>query len=702
MKEKIIEIYESYGFSLQKDYTDDNVLVFLMQSGYFRNVDIVPYSEHYNKKKAQHEFSTLGYSCTAREYLSSETIEKLLFNGFFSIKENKERITSDYTKFTQSIVNSYGENSPYKYLTSPYFIDGSLGEQGIIDEILNKLTTEKPTLFLVEAAAGFGKTCTSYELVSKINCIENKIPLFAELSRNRQARIFKHVLLDEIDRSFPFLNSSLVHKEIINGRVVVVLDGFDELLRNLEDEDEFKSKEPMLETIGEYLRGSAKIIMTTRRTILFDGDNFHKWIEKNEDIFDLVRIRITEPNVTDWLDPDRIPLLTQSGIDIKNIANPVLLSYLRSLPMEEFKTECLNPEGLVDSYFNFMLERERKRQDLKIDITGQNIVLSSVAKDMMDFEYKSESRDYIVNHILANNLDLIEKAISQYPPEAKPTQEEIANKLASHALLDRSSRNPNKIGFINEFVLGHYVAKVIANEDNWMSDDWSFIEPCILAYMPRSIDSKEELYRKISSSLEHLDNTRRVHSSSALRGKIDFDLISGEVNNLVIRNIVIGDYRVEKVQFNECTFTECEFSLNNFLDVSFLNCQFYDCSIKNEHFVGSIHILGCSGDSQFINEISELSKSRRNDHHQEAQAEYNEAEVHVITRFWPIGRDTISHKHRPIKGIVSSHGALSVDDVYEAIYSLKKKEILVEPISAGFLEINFEKIHEIRKALGKQ
>lgn len=84
---------------------------------------------------------------------------------------------------------------------------------------------------MIEAAAGFGKTCTAYELLREI-IVNNigKIPLFSELSRNRQAKIFRYVLLDEIDRSFPLLSSALVRNEIRAGNVPVILDGFDELL----------------------------------------------------------------------------------------------------------------------------------------------------------------------------------------------------------------------------------------------------------------------------------------------------------------------------------------------------------------------------------------------------------------------------------------------------------------------------------------
>ncbi|MCO4883409.1 hypothetical protein, partial [Paraburkholderia caribensis] len=72
-------------------------------------------------------------------------------------------------------------------------------------------------MFLIEAAAGFGKTCTAQEIVNGL--IENSdyLPLYAELSRNRQARVFRHILLDEIDRTFPLLGSRLVQSEIQNG-----------------------------------------------------------------------------------------------------------------------------------------------------------------------------------------------------------------------------------------------------------------------------------------------------------------------------------------------------------------------------------------------------------------------------------------------------------------------------------------------------
>ena len=54
--------------------------------------------------------------------------------------------------------------------------------------------------------------------------------MFTELARNRSANIFKYILLDEINIEYPTLNLELVTKEIKNGRIPLIIDGFDELI----------------------------------------------------------------------------------------------------------------------------------------------------------------------------------------------------------------------------------------------------------------------------------------------------------------------------------------------------------------------------------------------------------------------------------------------------------------------------------------
>lgn len=701
IKNKIIDIYTRYGFTLQKEYPSSGVLVFLMSAGYFKNVDIVPIDERHDSKTAFSEFSDLGYACSVRDYLRPDLVERQLFEGFFSIDSNRERLTFDYNKFTAAIIRPFGSHAKYNYLNAPYYIDEKIGASTIVDEITSRLNISKPILFLVEAAAGFGKTCSAYELVSRINRMEGKIPLFAELSRNRQARIFKHILLDEIDRTFPLLSSRLVQCEILNGRVITVLDGFDELLRDGDLEKDFDNREPMLETIGEYLKDSAKIVLTTRRTVLFDGDDFHKWVEKNETEFELIKIRINEPRVSDWLPQNRLNYLQRIGIEINSIANPVLLSFLRCISDEDFNSICNEPEDLVSSYFKFMLDRERTRQELILDEDGQDAVLTGIAGDMIAYQYKSEDRDYIVSMILENNSKLIDRTISNYPASSRPTREEIANKLASHALLDRSSRNPNKIGFVNDFVLGNYIAKNIT--EDWLNDDWSFLEPAIYSFRPRAERTRLDLWEKIACVLDFLSLTNKITAALILKKAIDFDISNDEINSVTFDGVVIGGSQVQTIQFNDCTFKSCTFDFSKMNDVNFLNCRIFDCKISNPEQKKEIYLLGCEGDNLSLDMFKEITPKSTEDQSSDDSVRdfFSDAEKAVLEKFWPVGRETITHKHRPIKGICIRSGSITPEGMYLAVSSLKRRKLLVEPRSSSFVEINFDYINEIKEILGR-
>ena len=116
-----------------------------------------------------------------------------------------------------------------------------------------------------------------------------------------------------------------------------------------------------------------------------------------------------------------------------------------------------------------MLERERIRQDLRMIPEEQYQILKTIAKDMMNNNYTAEDKDYILSIIEAQNEDLIEKARLQYPAEERPKKDELLNKLAGHALLDRSTEDSQGIGFVNEFVLGNFCAEVIIEEP---SQEW--------------------------------------------------------------------------------------------------------------------------------------------------------------------------------------------------------------------------------------
>jgi hypothetical protein len=265
-------------------------------------------------------------------------------------------------------------------------------------------------------------------------------------------------------------------------------------------------------------------------------------------------------------------------------------------------------------------------------------------------------------------------------------------------LLDRSSKEENKIGFINEFVLGYFVARNILDSKEWLNDDIRFLEPAVISYRPRSAEDRQVLLEHIRDSLEFTSVSYRADFTARLIGEIDFTLEADEAEGLEFDGVKIGRKAVRSFQFNDCVFRNCKFTLDHFLDATFLNCKFYDQNIATGKAAGSIYILGEIGDANFLrNAIESRAAAETND-----QPDYATLlEKHVLEKFWPVGREKLLHKHRPISGICSGHGDFRPDEIYNAIYKLKKDGILLEPKNPAFVELNFERYTEIRSILGR-
>ncbi len=694
-KAQLVGIYRRYGFTLARTAANDAAIVFTLKNGYFDNAEIVKLDPQFDTKELFDEFSRSGYACTVREATTPSAAEQQLFNGFFSVEATKARLQDDYRRFANSLVKSYGAKATYQYIKAPYHINGAPGDLDVPQEVLGRMDTEGPVLFLIEAAAGFGKTCTAQEITRLLASSSKCLPLYAELSRNRQARIFRYILLDEIDRTFPLLSSRLVQSEIGNGRVSVILDGFDELLRKGEEGEGFDKKEPMLETVSELLTGSAKIIITTRRTVLFDGDEFHQWLERHANDFSVVRIRIHEPRTSDWLSHGRLEALERAGLDLEAMANPVLLSYLRCIDDDAFNVASQDPDRIVQSYFEYMLDRERDRQDLRMTVGMQSDVLRSISEDMIRNGYTAEERDYIVKVMLENCSSQIEVARSQYSASDKPTREEIANKLASHALLDRSVAESTKIGFVNEFALGNYVAENIIRVEEWLCDDLRFIEPAVKAYAPRTQAARAALFSGLQATVPFLDKRTHIEITTELMGHLPNDLLNGSVDDLEMERITVGESAIRSFQFSNTTFRDCVFNVENLDNVTFLNCRFFSCLVEGESFGGAVYMLGCESWPDIAQRL-ENSSDRT-----EAPLPVDiglTAESSILRRFWPTG-DHLNQKptrpiYKPLRYLCHPSEGLSSAEQFDAVDRLLKAGVLVQMRRSNLIGLNLDNIEQ--------
>jgi len=695
--------YRRYGFEEARS-GNENVLVFTLKAGHFHNADIVPMNEQgkYIQENIFSQFKESGFACKIRFYNDIEDVKKSLFQGFFSIESTHKRLLREYSKFTKSIVSVHSDNAEYKYINSNYYINEKIGVNDVISEIITRIDDTAPTLFLIEAAAGFGKTCTAFELLREITeNHSNKVPLFTELSRNRQAKIFRYVLLDEIDRSFPLLSSSLVRAEIKNGNVPVILDGFDELLHQSEDADVFDTTEPMLETIGELLTNSAKVILTTRRTSILDGDDFHDWMMRHSAEFNVIRIRIENPTIENWLTIERLTILRKNNFPIEKLCNPVLLSYLRCIPEEEFTDATKSPDALVEKYFISMLERERTRQDLLMSPTAQYNLLKYISSDMMVYDYTAESKDYITTIIqdYFKNGDL-EGIRKLYPVDERPTSDEIINKLTSHALLDRSVDISSNIGFVNDFVLGNFCSEVILETE---SKEWcgnkTFIEPVTLSYIPRSSERKKVLWDSLKFAIEFGNASDKFINSIRLNESMLMNIDSENIDNLKIKDVNLFDKSTIKSSvFTDSNFHNVNFYCVNMTEISFVNCNFFDCTfLTDDNTNPSIFIFGCTDNNEVLKQLESNTEINTS---QDENENYSECDTYVLEKFWPIGNQSI-FKHRPAKALYMKNNNFTYQEAISSVEKLKKRKILLNADKNGILELNMDYFLEIKNLLGR-
>lgn len=701
-REKLEKLYKSYGFDVFKVANKD-VLVFTLRSGHFHNADIVKLSEKADVESTFQELRQLNFACSVRDYSSIDEVENVLFEGFFSAKETKQRLNKEYEKHVNSIEETLGVKDSYKYVEVAYTVDGEPRTEELINTIIKRFESPRPTLVLIEAAAGFGKTCTAFEVLRELlQTSSSKVPLFSELSRNRTAKIFRYVFLDEIDRNFPTLRSSLVQEKIKQGKVPVILDGFDELIHQSKasDDDGYESAEPMLDTIGELLEENSKVVLTTRRTAIFDGDAFHEWVFSHEDEFDVLRLRLQEPTIDDWLTPDKIENLKNSSFPIDKLNNPVLLAYLRGLHADEFEEVLKYSDDIVNRYFTTLLEREKERQNLKLSVEEQMRIMRFIASDMLLSNYTSESKEYLELLISEKFASLLEKTRALYTSSERPSIDELITKVTTHALLDRVGNRDN-IGFINEFVLGNFVADVVvATEDQEWLGEQRFIEPAVMATAPRSKERRDNFWSAIRFALEFQPPSDRVMFSQVLCGDLFVELSDETLSGQTLREVNFGvNSSINRFLFLDCIFQACSFKKSGFKDVTFINCQFYECSVveSDEGSPGEVELINNHEDTEgFLNKLGTVKGHGKDERISDS---LSSAESFVLGKFWPKGRPR-AHKHRPVS-ILYGNGKYMPSEIHSAIDALKNREILIVPDKSSFLEINFSKVNEIKAVLGK-
>lgn len=599
-KNKIRQIFELYDYTCLRE--TENYMVYSVGRNLYPGVEIVCFNE-VEKTEIDNlieEFRNLNFSVRVCDAKQTEQIEDYLFDWFFQVEQSNKKIKVQYCEYTTAVMRAYGIDSKqmssahYEYVRCPYTIEREYGKVeynhgvSIIKSLRQELDQNGTKLIIVEAPAGYGKTSTAMELLNSYSEVSTKVrPFYMELSRDRQAPTFYYLLLSQINKNFNvLLGDTIVMHNIIEGRIPLIIDGFDELLNEDIDKanaagDKNKGK-TMLQTIADLLKGNAKIVLTTRKTAILSGEEFYEWYEETvteKGNISILRYKLEQPKIEDWLDDRKIRNLPEH---IKDLSNPVILGYLHFLNDDVFVQEAQS-DALVKSYITRLLTREIERQKLPFsDIKDQRLIYERQASAFAYDDITSDSRKSIKENILLLSSDIITK----YATPMKDS-DSIANSLTNHALLDR--KGDNNIGFINDFVLGLFIGYALIDTENQSLKDYyqnmstRFIDKAIISMSACDETEREYACIQLEEQCKNLTSNLHLLAEIKLLHKTKSNYTDTYLEGVLVVNINMGaPSNFSNSSFVNCEFVRGEIDFSVFENCTFINCRFNQVDIYGD------------------------------------------------------------------------------------------------------------------------
>lgn len=621
--EKLDEIYKGYNYEI-KSKNHRSVRVYTQKIGIYNAAEIIPLTKNYNTSKLKKTYSDLGYATIIRESLSIKKIEDILFKAWFLDSPFHTHNKQGYKKFVTKIERQLPNESNYKYINVPFnfFLTDKNGTANL-DVVKNRTLVktisdlfklnDQPLFVIIEAPAGFGKTCTAFEVLNHLLTSTKKyLPFFTELSKSRSDKIFKHILLSQIDNHFPDgIKSSVVLNEIKRGNIPLIIDGFDELLSksNISTKDKFSEAENMLSTLLEVLQNKAKIIITSRKTAIFDSDEFIEWTKSANNEFRVARFSILEPTISDWLDESKIRFFEKKKINISSLSNPVMLSFLKHESLSNLTENLRNENDLTDIYFKYLLKRENIRQGLHLTPEEQLELMSNLIRFFIFFDITSESKSEIKIFFQEFCKDKIVNSIKKYK-NPKPTLLDLCDTLTNHVLLDRKENS--NIGIINDFVLGYLIGLNICKLKDW-EDELNFSENISNEHIMLSFDSFKLVRNNML--LKYKSNVNKIKSRLNANNRFVIDAYLNKIqekdyeklyfSSEYFYKVDFSSHKLTNIQFENCEFSNCVFSQLKTNEIYFFSCKFLNCSVDNTWEISNNIIFeSCKSDNLFTQIIT--------------------------------------------------------------------------------------------------
>jgi len=175
-----------------------------------------------------------------------------------------------------------------KYLKDVYIPQTLKNDNSIIDNVLDSwMKDEKtPSFFLLLGDIGIGKTTSLLSFAARQakiyaeNPTVEPLPIYIDLSNYRKIEdieiLIKNLIFDHFKDQI--LNVDQLLELVKNGRLVFVLDGFDEMATRLTHESLFDH----LNQIDKLYHVNGKLVLSSRKQVFSSQDDFYKLFEKTK------------------------------------------------------------------------------------------------------------------------------------------------------------------------------------------------------------------------------------------------------------------------------------------------------------------------------------------------------------------------------------------------------------------------------------
>lgn len=515
------------------------------------------------------------------------------------------RFATDIAAKQMSVIGSLLQKHFIKKPVIPHFP----GEVDALEACTKWLVAGDVRVMVVKGNPGAGKSVFSLLLATGINRSFSKdpnrypAPFLIWFSTERPAVLEDLIAVTLQDLGLMDLTVDTVKFLLSQGRIVFILDGFDEISRALA-----QRAEETVDKLGKEInkRTKGRLILTSRPAFLVDERVFSDLATACEETRPTQRdlAPLTDQQQREWVihnapdrpearPPDRHWQRVQTAFaedrDLRDLCRtPVYLRMLSEILVKERSVR--SRYDLIEKFCQEMWERERSKRTLVLSDAQYLQAYEAISVAIVDWG-RIDFGD--VKELLEMYLgDFAQQLLSELPGEA----ETLIKDLAIGPLTCEAGR----FSFPHEVLTGFFFARLLARtlrergkqlRDLWnrkiYEPAWEFLPESVQQALQGQLDT-EKMLRELSQ--EYRDGLMLWNIARSLGGPLPHNLFRGkDVAGVVFEHEIQGTI----LDLQGMVFDDCKMH-----DVTFIRCNLSGASFRNAR-IGHMKFLECGTGAVF-------------------------------------------------------------------------------------------------------